>query len=88
MDLPQRRINYRIVPVDNSGVSPVTVGLVLFMLSTYWYKKRNFAKDGNMFNLALFGAGSYVASMGFGEFFFQSPLEEAKKLNNEQELNV
>ena len=44
----------------------------MWVTSIVYYKRRYFKQDKLMFNWALFGAASLVASFGYAGFFFES----------------
>jgi len=89
MELPQRipSNSDRFVNQHDSTVSTATtLGLILFVTSTYWYKKQFYAVEKNLFNLALFGTGSLFSSMAISRFFVESPYAAAARRNNIYEL--
>jgi hypothetical protein len=86
MELPQRFGNNRIAPSDESVTTATKLGLVLFVASTYWYKKQFLRKEKDYFNLTLFGFGSLLSSMAIARFFFESPYAAAARRNNWNEL--
>lgn len=89
MELPQRipAGSHRFVNEHDSTVSTATtLGLILFISSTYWFKKQYYAVDKNLFNLALFGTASLFSSMAISRFFVESPYAAAARRNNIYEL--
>ena len=86
MELPQRFANNRIAQSDQSVTTATKLGLVLFVVSTFWYKKQYLKKEKDYFNLALFGFASLFSSMAIARFFVESPYAAAARRNNWNEL--
>ena len=86
MELPQRNISSRFAPSDNSVSTATTLGLILWISSTYWFKKSVTVKDKNLFNLFVFGTGSLFSSMAVARFLVESPYAAAARRNNQNEL--
>ena len=72
------------VSLSSHNTGCYTFGMILFLSTTYWYKKK---VDKNLFNVAMFGAGSYFASQGISKFFFENRYEAAAAINNVKELD-
>jgi len=86
MELPRQQIYHRMVKVNPNDYTALKVGLVMWIVSAYWFKKQRFAVDKNMFNWALFSFGSLFSSVAYAKFFFESPLAAAAKINNSNEI--
>ena len=87
MELPQRQLSTsRIASSDSSVSTATTLGLILFISSTYWFKKQHYAHDKNLFNYAMFGLGSLFSSMAASRFLIESPYAAAARRNNIQEV--
>ena len=86
MELPQRFANNRIAPSDQSVTTATKLGLVLWVVSTFWYKKQFLRKEKDYFNLVLFGVSSLFSSMAIARFFIESPYAAAARRNNWNEL--
>ena len=72
----------RIAKLEESSFTGEKAGLLLFALSVYWYKKRFFVKDKNLFNWLMFSGGSLFASTGISGFLFESTYAAAARINN------
>ena len=87
MELPQRFANNRIAPSDQSVATATKLGLVLWVASTFWYRKQFLRKEKfDYFNLVLFGTASLFSSMAIARFFFESNYAAAARRNNWNEL--
>jgi hypothetical protein len=86
MDLPQRFKNHRFSPSDNSVDTALTLGLVLWVASTFWYKKNYLRRERDYFNLTMFGLGSLFSSMATARFLVESPYAAAARRNNWNEI--
>jgi hypothetical protein len=86
MEVPQRSISSRFAPTDKSVATATTLGLVLWISTTYWYKKSPMIHDKNLFNLLIFGTGSLFSSMAVARFAVETPYAAAARRNNEQEM--
>lgn len=86
MDLPRRHLGNRFAEVDNSVSSATKLGLILWLASTYWYKKQFRVANNHLFNLAMFSTGSLFSSMAIARFLFESPHAAAARRNNYEEL--
>ena len=87
MDLAHRNYGSRYITApqrDDTGV--YKFGLILWIASTYWYKKQRFAHDKNLSNLLMFSFGSFFSSTAISRFFFESPHTAAIRRNNLHEL--
>ncbi len=85
MDLPRRTVrdsNRFAFGNDGSVYTATTLGLVLWVASTYWFKKSYFAKDKNLFNWGLFTVGSLFSSVAIARFLVESPVAAAARRNN------
>lgn len=71
---------------EPAGTTATTLGLLLWISSTYWYKKQRFIRDKNMFNLVMFGFASFFSSLAISRFFFESAESTAIKRNNYYEI--
>lgn len=86
MDLPQTNVTSRYAAPDATVAAATKLGLVLWIASTYWFKRQVYAKDRNLFNYALFGVGSLFSSMATSRFLIESPYAAAARRNNYSEL--
>ena len=86
MELPQRFANHRIAVSDNSVSTATTLGLVLWLASSYWYRKQFTKKERDYFNLVMFSFGSLFSSMAISRFLIESPYAAAARRNNWNEL--
>jgi hypothetical protein len=88
MDLPLRNTtgSPRFSPSDSQISTATTVGILLWLSSSLWYKKQIYARDKNLFNWALFSTFSIFSSSALGRFFFESPYAAAARRNNFNEL--
>ena len=86
MDLPQRTPHRRFAPSDKSEATALKLGLVLWVTSTYWFKKTHYARDRNMFNWFLFSLGSLFSSVASARFLVESPYAAAASRNNFTEM--
>lgn len=86
MDLPQRISNNRFASSDNSVTTATTLGLILWVTSTFWYKKQFLKRDKDYFNLVMFSFGSLFSSMAISRFLLESPYAAAARRNNWNEL--
>lgn len=88
MDLPQRNPtgSSRFAAGAGSISTANTVGILLWLSSTIWYKKQFFSKDKNLFNWVMFSAASVFSSSALGRFFFEPPYAAAARRNNLNEL--
>ncbi len=86
MDLPQRFSNHRFASSDNSVTTATTLGLILWVTSTFWYKKQFLKRDKDYLNLVVFSFGSLFSSMAVSRFFLESPYAAAARRNNWNEL--
>lgn len=85
MEFPSFRRNHRIVPEDNSSSSALKLGLIMWVVSTYWFKKQIYIKDKNMFNLMMFSAGSLFSSVAISRTLLETPYSAAIRANNIEE---
>lgn len=60
MEFPQRNATgtSRFAGLDKSVSNATTFGLILWIASSYWFKKQYFIKDKNLFNLVMFSSAS------------------------------
>jgi hypothetical protein len=86
MDLPQRFSNHRFASSDNSVTTATTLGLILWVTSTFWYKKQFLKRDKDYLNLVVFSFGSLFSSMAVSRFLLESPYAAAARRNNWNEL--
>ena len=86
MDLPQRTQSHRWGHSDESVATATKLGFLLFIVSTYWYKKQIYAHDRQLFNMVLFGTGSLFSSMAIARFMVETPYAAAARRNNYHEL--
>jgi hypothetical protein len=86
MDLPQRFSNNRFASSDNSVTTATTLGLILWVSSTFWYKKQFLKRDKDYLNLVVFSFGSLFSSMAVSRFLLESPYAAAARRNNWNEL--
>jgi len=86
MDLPQRFSNHRFAASDNSVTTATTLGLILWVTSTFWYKKQFLKRDKDYLNLVVFSFGSLFSSMAVSRFLIESPYAAAARRNNWNEL--
>jgi hypothetical protein len=86
MDIPQRHLSHRFAPSDNSVSTATTLGLILWVSSTYWFKKTPLVKDKNLFNIIVFSTGSLFSSVAIARFLVETPYAAAARRNNENEL--
>lgn len=86
MDLPQRFSNHRLAPSDNSVTTATTLGLILWVTSTFWYKKQFLKRDKDYLNLVVFSFGSLFSSMAVSRFLVESPYAAAARRNNWNEI--
>ena len=71
---------------DLTVPTATTLGLILFISSSYWFKKKYYGVDKNLLNLALFSTASIFSSMGISRFFVESPYTAAARRNNKNEF--
>ena len=86
MDIPQRFSNNRFAPSDNSVTTATTLGLILWVSSTFWYKKQFLKRDKDYLNLVVFSFGSLFSSMAVSRFLLESPYSAAARRNNWNEI--
>ena len=86
MDLPQRFSNHRFAASDNSVTTATTLGLILWVTSSFWYKKQFLKRDKDYLNLVVFSFGSLFSSMAVSRFLLESPYAAAARRNNWNEL--
>lgn len=82
MELPQRSQSARLAAYDHSMTTATTLGLILWISSTYWYKKSPLIHDKNLFNLVIFSAGSLFSSISIARFIVENPYSTAARRNN------
>ena len=88
MDLPQRNTtgSARFATNASSVSTATTVGILLWVSSTIWYKKQFYSKDRNLFNWVMFSAASVFSSSALARFFFEPPYAAAARRNNLNEI--
>jgi len=87
MELPSRFSNQRFATSDSTVSAATTLGLILWVSSTVWYKKQFFKRDHRDYlNLVLFSFGSLFSSVASARFLLESPYAAAARRNNWNEL--
>lgn len=84
MEFPQRNATgtSRFAGLDKSVSNATTFGLILWIASSYWFKKQYFIKDKNLFNLVMFSSASLFSSMAISRTVLESPYAAAARRNN------
>ena len=86
MELPNYKKNQRFVPEAANASTAYTFGLILWVASSYWFKKQIYPRDKNMFNLVMFSVGSLFSSVAISRAFLETPYTAAARINNLEEL--
>jgi hypothetical protein len=83
--LPRLSQNPRLVYLEDRDYTYKKLGLLLWLTSVVYYKRRYYKVDKLMFNWTLFTAASFFASMGYAKFLAEPTLTSAAKINNMRE---
>ena len=82
MDLSRRQFNHRMMAIPSSESNAQIFGVLLWLSTSYFYKKKIYPTHKNYLNFVFFSFGSLFASFGYANSFLSSPYTEAVRLNN------
>ena len=85
-ELPVFTTNRRIIPVNDNNLFYMKLALLITCGATTAYKRRVFAHDKNLFNVAMYGVAVLYGTVCYTKAIFDPPSSEAARANNRNEL--